>query len=42
MSGLAAATQIGADYPFGDPEARRVFNHNGSLMHGWRFKKARG
>ena len=41
VSGLAAATQIGADYPFDDPEARRVFNHYGSLMHGWRFNKAR-
>ena len=42
VSGLAAATQIGADYPFDDPEARRSFNHYGSLMHGWRFKRARG
>ncbi|MCQ3802893.1 MAG: FAD-dependent oxidoreductase [bacterium] len=42
VSGLAAATQIGADYPFEDPEARRTFNHYGSLMHGLRFKKARG
>ena len=41
VSGLSAATQIGADYPFDDPEARRVFNHYGSLMHGWRFKKAK-
>ena len=41
VSGLAAATQIGADYPFDDHEARRAFNHYGSLMHGWRFKKAR-
>ena len=42
VSGLAAATQIGADYPFDNPEARRSFNHYGSLLHGWRFKKARG
>ena len=42
VSGLAAATQMGADYPFDDPEARRSFNHYGSLMHGWRFKKAKG
>ncbi|MXZ67673.1 MAG: NAD(P)-binding protein [Acidimicrobiia bacterium] len=41
VSGLAAATQIGADYPFDDPEAKRSFNHYGSLMHGWRFKKAK-
>ena len=42
VSGLAAATQMGADYPFGDLEAKRSFNHYGSLMHGWRFKKAKG
>ena len=41
VSGLAAATQIGADYPFDDRAARRVFNHYGTLMHGWRFKKAK-
>ncbi len=41
VSGLAAATQMGADYPFDDPEAKRSFNHYGSLMHGWRFKKAK-
>ena len=42
VSGLAAATQIGADYPFDDSAARRVFNYYGSLMQGWRFKKAKG
>ena len=42
VSGLAAATQMGADYPFDDPEAKRSFNHYGSLMHGWRFKKVKG
>ncbi len=42
VSGLAAATQMGADYPFDDPEARRSFNHYGSIMYGWRFKKAKG
>ena len=42
VSGLAAATQIGADYPFRDPEARRSFNHYGSIMYGWGFRKARG
>ncbi len=39
VSGLAAATQLGADYPFDDSGARRSFNHYGSLMYGWRFKK---
>ena len=42
VSGLAAATQIGADYPFDDPEARRSFNHYGSIMYGWRFRKGKG
>ena len=40
VSGLAAATQLGADYPFSSPRARRSFNHYGSIMHGWRFKRA--
>jgi len=42
VSGLAAARQLGADYPFDDAEARRSFNHYGSILHGWRFRKARG
>ena len=42
VSGLAAARQIGADYPFDDPAARRSFNYYGSILYGWRFKKARG
>ena len=42
VTGLAAATQIGADYPFDDPEARRIFNYYGSILHGRRFRKARG
>ncbi|MCY3809925.1 MAG: FAD-dependent oxidoreductase [Gemmatimonadetes bacterium] len=42
VSGLAAATQLGADYPFDNEEARRTFNHYGSILHGWRFRKARG
>ena len=42
VSGLAAAIQLGADYPFGDEEARRSFNHYGSLMYGWRLRKAKG
>ena len=42
VSGLAAATQLGADYPFDNEKARRTFNHYGSILHGWRFRKARG
>ena len=42
ITGLAAARQIGTDYPFQDPEARRIFNYYGSILHGWRFRKARG
>ena len=42
VSGVAAATQIGADYPFDDREARRWFNHFGSILYGWRFRKAKG
>lgn len=38
---MAAARQMGADYPFNDPAAKRTFNHYGSIMYGWRFKKAR-
>ncbi len=41
VSGIAAARQLGADYPFDDPEARRAFNHYGKILHGWRFRKAR-
>ena len=41
VTGLAAAKQIGADYPFEDPEARRSFNYYGGILYGWRFKKAR-
>ena len=42
VSGLAAATQLGADYPFDIPDARRTFNYYGSILHGWGFKKAKG
>ena len=42
ITGLAAARQLGADYPFNDPEARRIFNYYGSIMYGWRFRKVRG
>ena len=40
ITGLAAARQIGADYPFEDPEARQVFNYYGSILYGSRFRKA--
>ena len=40
VNGIAAARQLGADYPFDDPEARRSFNHYGKILHGWRFRKA--
>ena len=40
VSGLAAARQLGADYPFDDVAARRSFNYYGSIMHGPRFRKA--
>lgn len=41
MTGLAAARQLGADYPFDDAEAGRTFNYYGGILYGWRFKKAR-
>ena len=40
VTGLAAATQIGADYPFDDATARKVFSYYGSILHGARFRKA--
>ena len=40
VTGLAAARQMGADYPFEDPEARKWFNFYGRTMYGWRFRKA--
>ena len=40
VTGLAAARQLGADYPFDDPEARAMFNYYGGLLHGSRFRKA--
>ncbi|MCY4544748.1 MAG: FAD-dependent oxidoreductase [Gemmatimonadetes bacterium] len=42
VTGLAAASRIGAEYPFDDPGARRMFNYYGRILHGWRFRKARG
>ena len=40
VTGLAAARQMGADYPFSDIEARKWFNFYGRTMYGRRFKKA--
>ena len=40
VSGLAAARQIGADYPFDDPAAKRSFNYYGSILYGSRLKRA--
>ena len=40
VTGLVAARQLGADYPFQDPEARKWFNFYGRVMYGWRFRKA--
>ena len=40
VTGLATARQIGADYPFDDPAAKRSFNYYGSIMYGSRFGKA--
>ena len=41
VTGLAAARQLGADYPFDDPAARRAFNYYGSILYGWRFRKVK-
>jgi len=40
VTGLVTARQLGADYPFCDPEARKWFNFYGRLMYGWRLRKA--
>ncbi len=40
VTGLATARQMGADYPFDDPAARRSFNYYGSIMYGSGFRKA--
>jgi hypothetical protein len=40
VTGLAVARQLGADYPFDDPEAKRWFNHYGSLMFGSALRRA--
>ncbi len=39
-TGLAAARQMGANYPFDDPEARKMFNYYGGILYGPRFRKA--
>ena len=41
VTGLAAARQLGADYPFDDPEAKRLFNYYGRILHGRRFRKVK-
>ena len=41
VSGLAAARQLGAEYPFDDSEARRAFNYYGRILYGRGFRKAR-
>ncbi len=40
VTGLAAARQLGADYPFEDAAARRSFNYYGGILYGWRFRNA--
>ena len=40
VTGLVTARQLGADYPFRDPEARKWFNFYGRLMYGLRLRKA--
>ena len=41
VTGLAVAKQIGADYPFEDPEAKRSFDYYEGILYVWRFKKAK-
>ncbi|MEU7103962.1 FAD-dependent oxidoreductase [Streptomyces stramineus] len=41
ISGLSAARQLGADYPFADdPQARTWFNYYGRMVQGRRFRPA--
>jgi predicted NAD/FAD-binding protein len=40
VTGLAAARQMGAGYPFEDPEARKWFNFYGCVLYGWCLRKA--
>ena len=39
VTGLVTARQLGADYPFEDPETRKWFNFYGRTMYGWRFRR---
>ena len=41
VTGLVTARQLGAGYPFRDPESRKWFNFYGRMMYGWRFRSAR-
>ena len=41
VTGLVAARQLGADYPFDDIETRKWFNFYGRIMYGWRLRKAK-
>ncbi len=40
VTGLAAARQLGAEYPFDDPAAKRWFNYYGTILYGSQFRKA--
>ena len=40
VTGLVTARQLGADYPFEDPEAKKWFNFYGRLMYGLRLRNA--
>ncbi|MXX31333.1 MAG: NAD(P)-binding protein [Chloroflexi bacterium] len=40
VTGLVVARQLGADYPFSDAEAKRWFNHYGSIMFGGGLRRA--
>ena len=40
VTGLAAARQLGADYPFEDSAAKQSFNYYGGILYGPRFRKA--
>ena len=40
VTGLSVARQLGADYPFEDPAAKRSLNYYGSILYGSRFRKA--
>ncbi|MYB33768.1 MAG: NAD(P)-binding protein [Gammaproteobacteria bacterium] len=40
ITGLVTARQLGAEYPFRDPEAKKWFNFYGRMMYGWRLRKA--